>query len=69
MNRLVEVAAPKARQQSAIHVLGRLFAALARSMERARTRRLLGQLNDQQLADLGISYADRIAELDKPFWR
>lgn len=69
MNRLVEVAAPKARQQLAIQVLGRLLAALARSRERARTRRILGQLNDQQLADLGISYADRLAELDKPFWR
>jgi uncharacterized protein YjiS (DUF1127 family) len=29
----------------------------------------LGQLNDQQLSDLGISHADRVNELDKPFWR
>uniref|UniRef100_UPI003F5824E2 DUF1127 domain-containing protein n=1 Tax=Pseudomonas lini TaxID=163011 RepID=UPI003F5824E2 len=29
--------------------------ALTDSLERARTRRLLGQLNDQQLSDLGIS--------------
>ncbi|KAB0499181.1 DUF1127 domain-containing protein [Pseudomonas lini] len=38
-------------------------------LERARTRRLLGQLNDQQLSDLGISHAERLNEVDKPFWR
>ncbi|WP_085723454.1 DUF1127 domain-containing protein [Pseudomonas sp. R37(2017)] len=43
----------------------RLFAGL----ERARTRRLLAQLDDRQLADLGISLAERCNELDKPFWR
>ena len=31
--------------------------------------RLLGQLNDRQLSDLSISHADRLNELDKPFWR
>ncbi|VVO15242.1 DUF1127 domain-containing protein [Pseudomonas fluorescens] len=69
MNHLLEVAAPKTRQRTFIQALGRLFAAIARSRERARTRRLLGQLNDQQLADLGLSHADRIVELDKPSWR
>ncbi|WP_460144084.1 DUF1127 domain-containing protein [Pseudomonas sp. S2_A02] len=37
------------------------------SLGRARTRRLLGQLNDQQLSDLGISNADRLNEVNKPF--
>jgi uncharacterized protein YjiS (DUF1127 family) len=42
---------------------------LCAGLERARTRRLLAQLDDRQLADLGISHADRSNELDKPFWR
>jgi uncharacterized protein YjiS (DUF1127 family) len=46
-----------------------LLKSLAAALERARTRRLLGQLNDQQLSDLGVSHADRLNELDKPFWR
>jgi hypothetical protein len=25
--------------------------------------------NDQQLSDLGISHAERLNEVDKPFWR
>ncbi|AKA27409.1 hypothetical protein PCL1606_59660 [Pseudomonas chlororaphis] len=37
--------------------------------QNARTRRVLAGLNDQQLADVGISHSDRLAELDKPFWR
>ena len=47
----------------------RLLRGITNSLERARTRRLLGQLNDQQLSDLNISHADRLNELDKPFWR
>jgi uncharacterized protein YjiS (DUF1127 family) len=69
MNRLLDTSAPKTQQSSLASALGRLFAALARSLERARTRRLLAQLNDQQLSDLGLSHSDRIAEMDKPFWR
>jgi len=37
--------------------------------QRLRTRRQLAQLDDRQLADVGISHSDRSAELDKPFWR
>jgi len=48
---------------------GRLFRGLAYSLERARTRRLLAQLDGRQLSDLGISHSDRVKELDKPFWR
>jgi uncharacterized protein YjiS (DUF1127 family) len=29
----------------------------------------LAQLDGRQLADTGITQADRDAELDKPFWR
>jgi uncharacterized protein YjiS (DUF1127 family) len=69
MNRLLDISAPKPQQRSLTSALGRLFSALAQSLERARTRRLLAQLNDQQLSDLGLSHSDRIAEMDKPFWR
>ncbi|MFR0309350.1 DUF1127 domain-containing protein [Escherichia coli] len=34
-----------------------------------RTRQQLAQLDDRQLADVGISHSERAAELDKPFWR
>jgi uncharacterized protein YjiS (DUF1127 family) len=55
------------------HPLRRLFRSLFRSLwqrlERARTRRLLAQLNNRDLADLGLSHADRLNELEKPFWR
>ncbi|KTC42233.1 hypothetical protein AO265_16595 [Pseudomonas sp. ABAC61] len=44
-------------------------AAFGRLRERARTRKLLAQMNEQQLADSGISFCDRAAELHKPFWR
>ncbi len=69
MNHLqdISVAAPRAKPR--LTWLQRTGAALCRGLERARTRRLLGQLNDQQLSDLGISHADRVNELDKPFWR
>ncbi|RIA19247.1 uncharacterized protein YjiS (DUF1127 family) [Ectopseudomonas oleovorans] len=34
-----------------------------------RTRRQLARLDARQLADAGISNAQRSEELDKPFWR
>jgi uncharacterized protein YjiS (DUF1127 family) len=69
MNRPLDLSLPQTRQRLLTRTLGRLSAALGRSLERARTRRLLAQLNDQQLGDLGLSSSDRIAEIDKPFWR
>ena len=69
MSRLLDKSLPKTQQRSLVSVPGRLFAALGRSMERARTRHLLAQLNDQQLSDIGLSHSDRIAEIDEPFWR
>ncbi|APV39743.1 hypothetical protein PFAS1_10455 [Pseudomonas frederiksbergensis] len=49
--------------------LRRLLRGVANPLERARTRRLLGQFDDRQLSDLNISHADRLNELDKSFWR
>ncbi|MCP2229535.1 MULTISPECIES: DUF1127 domain-containing protein [Pseudomonas] len=69
MDNLLNVSAPALLKKTRLHRLKRLLKSLAAALERARTRRLLGQLNDQQLSDLGISHADRLNELDKPFWR
>lgn len=49
--------------------LRRLLHDLWQAMERARTRRLLAQLDQRDLADLGLSQADRLNELEKPIWR
>lgn len=49
--------------------LRRLFRSLAQGLERSRTRRLLAQLDQRDLADLGLSHADRLNEMEKPFWR
>ena len=46
-----------------------LYAALRQWQRNRRTRQQLAQLNDQQLADTGISAAQREQELAKPFWR
>ncbi|WP_367082311.1 DUF1127 domain-containing protein [Pseudomonas sp. HOU2] len=51
------------------HPLRRLFRSLCQGLERARTRRLLAQLDQRDLADLGLSQADRLNELEKPIWR
>ena len=69
MNQLLDVSVPTAQTKRRFLWLRQLSRSLANSLERARTRRLLGQLNEQQLSDLGISLADRLNELDKPFWR
>ncbi len=36
---------------------------------RARERRHLAEFSDAMLKDIGISRADAMAEIDKPFWR
>lgn len=51
------------------HLLRRLVRSLWQGLERARTRRLLAQLGQRDLADLGLSHADRLNELEKTFWR
>lgn len=69
MNNLlnVSIVIPQARPRLA--KLRGLLRGFTDSLERARTRQLLGQLNDQQLSDLGISHAERLNEVDKPSWR
>ncbi|MGZ9665687.1 DUF1127 domain-containing protein [Pseudomonas sp. GNP014] len=49
--------------------LWRLLRGVWQALERARTRRLLAQIEQRDLADLGLSHADRLSELEKPFWR
>lgn len=46
-----------------------LYARLRQWQRNARTRRQLARLDSRQLADAGISEAQRQCELDKPFWR
>ncbi|MBH8614238.1 DUF1127 domain-containing protein [Pseudomonas mohnii] len=69
MNHLVDAPASTLQSTPRSHWFRRLLRGLCNSLERARTRRLLGQLDDRQLSDAGISHADRVSELDKPFWR
>lgn len=47
----------------------RLRARLQLCWQSRRTRQQLAQLDARQLADAGISHAERGAELAKPFWR
>lgn len=47
----------------------RVVASLSLWQQNARTRRQLAQLDARLLADAGINPAERLAELDKPFWR
>ena len=46
-----------------------LYSLMRQWQRNRRTRQQLAQLNDQQLADAGISAAQRDRELAKPFWR
>ena len=47
----------------------RLLAWVQLWLHNSRTRRQLAQLDGRQLADVGITQAERESELDKPFWR
>ncbi|WP_372873973.1 DUF1127 domain-containing protein [Pseudomonas sp.] len=49
--------------------LARLRSTLKRWQLNARTRRQLASLDPRLLADAGISPGERLAELEKPFWR
>ncbi|MFN3769807.1 DUF1127 domain-containing protein [Ectopseudomonas guguanensis] len=46
-----------------------LYARLRQWQRNRRTRQQLALLDDRQLADAGISSAQREQELAKPFWR
>ncbi|WLH90558.1 DUF1127 domain-containing protein [Pseudomonas sp. FP453] len=50
-------------------VYRRLLSTLAKWARQAHERRQLAQLDHRALSDLGISPADRMTELAKPFWR
>ncbi|TPG87692.1 DUF1127 domain-containing protein [Pseudomonas mandelii] len=69
MNHLLDVSVSTPQSTPRFLWFRRLLRGVANNLERARTRRLLGQLDDRQLSDLNISHADRLNELDKPFWR
>ncbi len=53
--------------------LGRILLVLmelwGKWQRRARERRHLAEFSDAMLKDIGISRADAMAEIDKPFWR
>ncbi|AJO75850.1 MULTISPECIES: DUF1127 domain-containing protein [Pseudomonas] len=69
MNHLPGRTAPLSLSLPQTSIWKRWYRALCQIQQNARTRRVLAGLNDQQLADVGISHSDRLAELDKPFWR
>lgn len=39
------------------------------AMDRQRTRHLLRDLDERQLADIGVSRQDALDEANKPFWK
>ncbi|ANI12604.1 hypothetical protein A9C11_00815 [Pseudomonas citronellolis] len=47
----------------------RLRAAFGQWRHNTRTRHLLAQFNERELADAGIDRCQRARELSKPFWR
>ena len=49
--------------------IGRLFAGIRRWGARSRERRLLLELDDRMLRDIGLSRTDVLREQMKPFWR
>lgn len=69
MNDLQDVSAMSSTTPQRSHPLRRVFRNIWQALERARTRRLLAQLEGRDLADLGLSHADRLNEMEKPFWR
>jgi uncharacterized protein YjiS (DUF1127 family) len=69
MNHLLDVSVSTPQTTPRFLGFRRWLRGVANHLERARTRRLLGQLDDWQLSDLNISHADRLNEMDKPFWR
>ena len=55
---------------AAIHeFFARVAATLDIWRQRIKQRNTLTELNTRLLADIGISEAQRLAEISKPFWR
>jgi uncharacterized protein YjiS (DUF1127 family) len=69
MHHLLDISTAALQAKPRWYWARRVLKGFCDNLERTRTRRLLGQLDDRQLTDLGISHADRVNELDKPFWR
>ncbi|MBV6827197.1 DUF1127 domain-containing protein [Pseudomonas sp. PD9R] len=69
MNHLLDISTAALETKPRLHLARRVLKGFCDSLERARTRRLLAQLDDRHLSDLGISHSDRVNELDQPFWR
>ncbi len=51
------------------HWSGITFSKLAQWQDRATQRRQLSELNDRQLADIGVTRIDAGRESAKPFWK
>lgn len=49
--------------------IGTLFDGFARIRERARSRKLLLEMDARMLKDIGISRTSAAAEAAKPWWR
>ena len=60
----IPAVARTARPSAATRTLAALFAWL----ERARSRRQLGELDDRMLADIGLDRATARDESERPFW-
>ncbi len=60
---------PSAQRLPAHSLWLRLYATLLHWQRNLRTRRQLARLDARQLADAGISEAQRQQELATPFWR
>ncbi len=52
-----------------LNLVSRVFGRLIVWQERAEQRHALAMLDDRQLKDIGLSRADIVREISKPFWR
>lgn len=55
--------------RSWMHLPMELIHVLVAAQRRARERQELAEMDPMQLKDIGLSEADRAAELRKPVWR
>lgn len=55
--------------RSLLALLGRAYRVLREWRRRTRSRAELLRLDDRALRDIGITRAEALYEIDKPFWR
>jgi uncharacterized protein YjiS (DUF1127 family) len=60
---------PRNRGNSALAVLDVMLALVRVWRERRRTRRLLADMSERELQDIGICWSDIASEIGRPFWR